>query len=412
MISGAIALVGFTGCGVGLKAPQHLNESLAINAAWPVVSYETIPGWESEEEEFAGGPVEDFNELLFGDVMPEFYIEVSDLAYDALVADPYEWTHASFTYAGVTYENVGLRCKGENSFLPFEQKCSLKVDFNKWEDIEFMGLDELTLNNMSNDTSMMHERLAYQMYREFDVPAARATHALVYLNGEFYGLFAHVETVDIRLARQWFDDDSGTMYEVHDVDFKDYYIDGFSLEFGLDDRTDLIGTAAAIATYDGNDALADLADHMNMDSFVDYWAVCIIVGQYDSYPFGWPGDDTHVYDDPVSGVLVWLPHGVDETFYDPYRDPHVVNGVVAVTCLESPECTEQLHARAWDALDRSEEIGLLEHAQSVKAQVEPYVLMDTNKNYDSNSVYAEQDSMISFIANRRIDLEALIGPRP
>lgn len=390
-----------------LTAPG--GEPRQIAGGGPVVIHETVPGYETAFESFDQGDVATFQELLFGDDIVVFELDVPDSSFDALVADPYTWVPADFVYQDVRYADVGLRCKGENSFLPFAQKCSLKVDFNKFADLEFMGLDELTLNNMSNDSSMMHERVAYRLYREFGVPASRSGHALVYLNGALYGLFAHVETVDIRLARQWFADDAGSMFEVHDVDFYEEYVSAFTLEFGEDDRSDIVGTTITVANLNGDAALEALEPFMNLDSFVDYWAVSAVVGQYDSYPFSWPGDDTHVYGDPTTGQLHWLPHGVDETFYDPYRDPHSVCGVVAATCLESADCTDQFHQRAWEAQQLAEDIDLLGIAREAAAQIEPWVAADTNKNHDTQGVYDEQEDMLDFIGNRRQDLEALIG---
>jgi hypothetical protein len=392
--------------GVAAGGPGRL-----VAGGGPVVVHETVPGWTNTTETFDQGDVASFQDVIFSDELLEVEIELPGASYDSLLVDPYTWVPANFVYEGVRYEGVGLRCKGENSFMPISQKCSLKVDFNKFDpELLFMGLDELTFNNMHDDVSMMHERIAYRMFREFGVPAARAGHALVTLNGEFYGLFAHVETVDQRMARQWFEDDSGTMFEVHDVDFYDEYVLDFSLEFGPDDRTEIIGTTVVVRNYDGEEALAQLDPFMSVDSFVDYWAVCAVVGQYDSYPYSWPGDDTHVYADPTSGQLVWLPHGVDETFYDPYRDPLAVNGVVAATCLQSADCSAQVRARVWDAQDVAESVGLLAYAGFVAGQIAPWVEADTNKNHDTQGVYDEQQNMRDFIANRRVDLEGLIGP--
>ncbi len=374
------------------------------------VVWETLDGAETEEIGVDGHPDDVWNDFLFDDDLEIYDVGLSADAIASLMAAPYEWVSASLDFEGIHYEPVGVRCKGENSFLPITQKCSLKFDFDRFAELDFFGLEELTLNNMSNDSSMMHERVAYRMFREAGVPAARASHAQVWFNHVPWGLYAVVETVHINMAERWFDDTTGSMYEVHDVDFFDVYVPLFSHEFGPDDRTAIQGTADVLELLNGDEAIAALEPYMNHSSFLDYWAVTAIVGQYDSYPYGYPGDDTHVYDDPIGGNLVWLPHGVDETFYDEYRSPLVVNGEVAKVCLESAACTEDLISRMWVAQELSEEIDLLAYAEFVKAQIEELVDLDTHKPYDSASVYAEQDEMLKFISKRAVDLEGTIGP--
>jgi hypothetical protein len=129
-----------------LTAPGGARQRIA--GGGPAVVHETVPGYETAFETFDQGDIATFQELLFGDDIVVFELDVPDSSYDALVADPSTWVPADFVYQGVRYANVGLRCKGENSFLPFAQKCSLKVDFNKFADLEFMGLDELTLKSV------------------------------------------------------------------------------------------------------------------------------------------------------------------------------------------------------------------------------------------------------------------------
>lgn len=340
-------------------------------------------------------------------------LELSYSALRSLRRDPDTWVEGSFHYDGRTYGPIGVRTKGENSFLPIDRKASLKLSFDKFvSGGRFLGLEEITFNNMSNDISMMHERVAYYMYRHAGVPSARANHAWLKLNGEDYGLFANVETVDENLIARWFTDPEGTLFEVHDVDFADEYVDSFTLEYGEDDRTNLQGVADAMEVASGARAIALVGEHLSVDSYLDYWAVSAVVGQFDSYPYGVPGDDCHVYDDPVTGVLHFLPHGVDETFYSPSNDITGVYGVLSEQCLDSALCSREWETRVWEMQELAESIGLVDFALQVSLQIAEHVAADPGRPYDQDDVLEYQDGMLVFIEERAAALEAQIGARP
>ena len=42
----------------------------------------------------------------------------------------------------------------------------------------------------------MRERLGYYMFRNFGIAAPRSNHVLIYINGEFNGVFANTEQID------------------------------------------------------------------------------------------------------------------------------------------------------------------------------------------------------------------------
>lgn len=372
------------------------------------VGPETAPGFHPEE----------LQETLFDDDdLPRFELEIGKSDMEQMRQegkyDVHQWVPAAFTYEGVRYEPVGVRIKGENSYLPIDEKPSLKVDFGKYVDgMDFMGLAEITLNNMSNDYSMMHERVAYRLMREADIPAARCGHALLTLNDVDYGLYAHVENVDRRMAKRWFENTSeGIMFEVWDVDFYDAYIPSFQLEFGEDDRTTLQGTADALEGT-GNAALAAAGQYMDIRQFARFYAAETVIGQFDSYPFGNPGDDAHVYKDSISGLLTWLPHGMDETFYSPDRDPRTVNGIVAKRCLAVPWCEAEYQRAVWEIQGIAEDIGLGDYAREVREQISDLVQNDPHRPYTMEYVNYYQDVMVDFIDTRAQKLPQWVGERP
>ena len=61
---------------------------------------------------------------------------------------------------------------------------AFKIKFDKYvEGQSFLGLEKMTLNNMVQDPSMIHEVLAYAIFRAFDVPCPRTGYATLRVNG-------------------------------------------------------------------------------------------------------------------------------------------------------------------------------------------------------------------------------------
>jgi spore coat protein CotH len=348
-------------------------------------------------------------ELFRDDVIPEFELELSDEAIDALRSDPYTWVEGALVYEGARFEPVGIRLKGQNSFLPIDEKPSLKVKLDEYVDgLDLLGLEEIAFDNMSTDFSMMHERVSYRLFREVGVPAARANHAVIRVNGEDRGLYTMVENVDEDLLELWYPDSSGVMWELADVEFTDVYVDWFELESGPDDRAALQAIADALE-LGGKAAYDAAADWVDWDQFVDFVAAAAVAGQFDCYPWRSPGDDAHLYFDPADGKMDFLPHGMDETFVRETRSVYDGSGLLFAACLADPGCADDYESSIWDAQAIAESIDLLGYAKEVRDQIEALAEDDPARPYTMADVEAGQDEMLDFIENRADQLSALIG---
>jgi len=375
--------------------------ALLACASAPAPSDYEAPGVESV------GGYDPIAEMFSGEEVPHFDIELSSAALEALRRDPLEYTEGAITYRGRRYEPVGVRLKGQGSFLPIDEKAAFKIDFDAFEDGgRFHGIERLTFNNMRYDYSMLHERLGYAVYRELGVPASRAAHATLAINGALYGLYTNLESVDEDMAGRWFDDLSGSMFEAWDVDFYDRYIGDYELEFGPDDRSGLQGTADALEDS-GEEALAAAAAHVDLDGFLAYWAAGVVIGQFDAYPYSWPGDDIHLYDDPEAG-LTFIPWGVDETFSGRVR-PDRVYGILGARCLDVGWCEDAWRRAVADALDVADAMDLAGLFDAVAEQIAPHVEADRQKPYSEDAVWREQRQVREFITGRRAELERELG---
>jgi len=140
-----------------------------------------------------------------------------------LAARDEEYAEADLVAAGQALGRVGLRFKGSLGTLtscfaddgtPRCDKLSMKLKFDEYlPDQRFFGLKRLNFNSMLYDDSLMHERLAYRVYREMGLVAPRSAHARLVINGEDWGVFSLVEDVDGRFTDHHFDGGDGNLYK-------------------------------------------------------------------------------------------------------------------------------------------------------------------------------------------------------
>ena len=134
-------------------------------------------------------------------------LDLSGEAMTALGAEPDEYVPATFTlsYGRRSYGpwTVSLRLKGGiGSFRPLAGKPGFKLKFPAGARPD--GLKKLTLNNMVQDWSKLHEVVSYELFRAMDVAAPRTGYATVTVNGEPYGLYLNVEKLDaVGLSRRY-----------------------------------------------------------------------------------------------------------------------------------------------------------------------------------------------------------------
>jgi len=368
---------------------------------------------DTEPPERVGGVEEPgIGEAFFDETsVPTIGLLLPDSSTEALRADPRTYVPATFLHDGNILEPVGVRTKGNGSWQSIDDKPSLKIKFDEYdEELRYQKMSEVTLNNMTSDYSMMHERIAYRVFRDLGVAASRAHHTWVELNGESYGLYTHIESATKDLIKPWFDD-SGTLWELHGGEFEAAYIDGFQQKFGPDDRSPLEAAAAALEGDQAFD-VALVEQVIDLDDYLNFWAVSIWTAHYDGYPYRYPGDDAYTYYDPESGLLKFLPHGVDESFY--YSDWVPTDNVTSRLgwkCLVTPQCAQRLYTRVHEVSDEIEALDYGPWIAQVRAQIATLTVADTNKAYTDQYVAYYQDFLVDMVANRKSQLEGLV-PAP
>lgn len=395
------------GCVAPSPSPGPGSDLSEPDTVVPEPEPEVVPPEPDPEPE--GPPSSDF---LFADgVVNTLALELDDAALQSLAETPDVWVSATFVYGEERYEPVAVRLKGNGSFQPIDQKPSFKVKFDEYdEDLRFYGLERLVLNNMANDATQVHERVAHRLYRESGVPDVRAGHGWVLVNDEPYGLYSVVDNIDGDFLERWYPEPDGPMWEMFDVDFLPEDIVRFEHETGVDDRAVLDAIAQVLAVPEDGDWTA-LQDYVDADSFLRYFAVSAVIGQFDAYPYSFPGDDVHVYLHPRDNKLDFIPHGTDEAFEDPFRPIDYLYGRLATACLDAPACRDRWAAEVWDVQALSETIDLAGYAEQVLDEIEPWTDQDERRPFTNRQVKNGTELLFEFLASREEQLAETLGPQ-
>ena len=310
----------------------------------------------------------DSDALLYEEgVIHDIYLTLDDGARSDLEHEPRVDVHAGFRWGQDTrvYE-VGLRLKGTASFRPLSLKSAFKVDFHEWDpEGRFHGVKRLTLNNMVQDATMMHEHLYYWLCQKLGIPAPRHGYARVWVNEVDYGLHGIVETFDEQLIdRLWPYDDKGTLYEASG-DLTQQGRDGFEVkESGLGPALDDLITTIDATPPDG--FLAMLEANFDLEALLGYLALDIVGGNPDGYAQN--HHNYYLYSAPLTWKWTLLPAGTDRSFSLLDRG---LAGRLAIGCAEDDRCRALLDERIRKTADAWDELGVEAVAREMLEVVGP-----------------------------------------
>ncbi len=140
-------------------------------------------------------------------------------------ADPY--FPVRFEYGEVVLDPVGVRFKGESSFVLGGSKLSFKFDFDEYDegssDLHCCGLRKLNLNSCFQDPTYLREKLFYDFAARY-VPTPRCVHTRLYVNDAYWGLYLAVEQIDKYFLQDRFGaHEDGNLYKAQGGDKLDLW---------------------------------------------------------------------------------------------------------------------------------------------------------------------------------------------
>jgi spore coat protein CotH len=290
-----------------------------------------------------------------------------------------------------------VRLKGQlGSKRAFNEKPAFKIDVEKGQDV--LGFDNLTLNNMVQDSTMLHETLGYRVYADAGVPVPETTYIWLTVNGEPYGLYLLVESIDRRFLKRRFGDGSGMLYEgAYGSDLNPGDEDKFELDEGKDPgRAGLRRLIRAVAAqsddvFYGDSALVDTR------AFLAMMAVQVLINDWDNY---YRSNNYRIYWNPSAHRWVFIPTGIDQTFTHHKTEIFGATGTLFRRCMKSDRCTRDYKAAVRDAAARFERLDLTGTLDRVWSVIGGRAESDPRKPYNAEAMNAARAQLRQFIETR------------
>ena len=334
---------------------------------------------------------------------------------DSPADEIFTWFEAAVTVDGETHTRVGVRKKGFLGSLS-EVKPALKVRFDRFVDGQQLGgaVKRLTLNNAQQDPSMLNTCMAYHIFASAGLPAPRCNFATVSVNGENLGLFANVESIKTAFLERSFPNPEGNLYEGTISDFRPDWRGTFQKKTNEEDAdwSDIDAVVAALqdSSRAGLEALAEAVD---LDRFLTFWAVEVLIGHWDGYAGN--RNNFYVYREP-GGPFQFIPWGADQVFtttdvpFDDFRSPASVlaHGAIAHRLYRSEATRVDYVARLKQLLDTVwNEEELLGLADEMEGIVRRHALTDMRADAAEDA-----ERVRRFIRGRRAAVLADLDPEP
>lgn len=362
-----------------------------------------------------GGGPNDAPSPAFGAKIIDIALTLNQAAKDSLAEAagtgvPGQMRFKDGSGADKTYD-VTIRIKGAmGSGRALSDKAAFKVELGK--DDRVWGLGQLTLNNMVQDRTMLHEALGYQVYEAAGVNVPATGYARVAVNGQAYGLYLNLETIDAGFLTRQFGDARGILYEgAYGVDLRAADAEKFQLHEGKDADRAQLKTFIRALDAPGDDVFYGTFPQVDTRSFLGMMAASALLGDWDNYA---SANNYRIYWNPSASRWFFIPTGIDQTFV---RSTTVfgATGLLFQKCLSSERCTKEYAAAVRDVADHFERLGLLARMDALLAVIDAASQADPKKEYDAASMKTARDAMRVFIATRpdqvRSALSCLDGRR-
>ncbi len=256
----------------------------------------------------------------------EIRIEMTAENWNKLKANPYSKTYfpANVSIDGEVFENVGIKTRGNASLYEAVEKQNLrfpfKIKFDKYVDGgNFLGLDELALNNGGDDYSLMRDYLGYEAFRMLDGYASCVTFFNVYLNDELRGFYVGVEAIDSSYLERYFNSHKHNLYEGENnaTLLPSMSLKCFTQKKGSDtSMTDISLLIKAISEAPLGEK-GDIEKYLDVDSALKMLAINAVVDNRDGYG-GLFAHNYYFYS--VDGKLVMIPWDMNAPSMSAYTD--------------------------------------------------------------------------------------------
>jgi hypothetical protein len=348
-----------------------------------------------------------------------FELEMSDSDFDSLKYPNVAWdregdwreTQMSFTMAGKAYGpyKVGVHLKGAwGSWRDVTGKAAFKIKMDAFvKNQTLFGLSKITLNNMVQDWSYIHETLTYRLYRSLGVPTPRTGYANVTLNGIDYGLHLNIESMNKQLLSRW-GISSSHLYKgavPYFPDFRPGYESQFAIESGSETDTSDLTSFIQVQGLGGPAWWAEMAKIANMKQMTLGWAIELYTGHWDGYVMN---KNNYFLNFDKYGKVTLLPWGTDQTWNGSlsyFRSP----ALMINKCWAVPQCKLMYEQSLAEVANKAELLDLETMAGDVAIAISDAASQDLF-GPSFNVVTDNQNATVWRLGNQLRSLQGLTAP--
>lgn len=262
--------------------------------------------------------------LFDSSVVHDIVVEFDEEEYAAMLATfsstgEKEWIEATITIDGVTYEQVGLRLKGNSSLFGLSADTADDPSTLPWliqldeyiDDQNHEGITDLVIRSNSTETAM-NEAIALELLELAGLATQQAIAVSFTVNGTTELRLA-IEHPDDIWEEAYFDAEDAALYKADSEgdysyrgDDPEAYDDVFNQKAGEDDLEPLIEFLDFINNSDDETFAAELSEHLDVEAFAAYLAMQELVGNFDD--IDGPGNNSYLHYDGETGqftVVNW-----------------------------------------------------------------------------------------------------------
>lgn len=241
----------------------------------------------------------------------------------------FPWVRADFSTAGKTFKNVGIRYKGNFTYVASAQmlRRPLKIELDHFDDGagRLHGHRKINLGNGVTDSGRTRESLAFAVYRSAGIPAPRTAYAELTLsvpgkyNKEHVGLYTVIEQVDKAFLKAHFKNAKGMLLKPENLRGGIEYLGEDWARYSekyrpkyegtKDHQKRLIAFARLIHKSSDEEFRKEIGAYLDIDAFVRFVAVDALMANLDSY-LGF-GHNFYLYLRPDTNKFVFMPWDLD-----------------------------------------------------------------------------------------------------
>ena len=229
-------------------------------------------------------------------------------------ANSSDYVDASFVYKGEEYA-IGMKYRGASSLSYPKNSYTLKFASDhefRDDDIDFHKRHKIVLTTTFDDNSYLRQRLCFDIWNSLDPNQnqVQTTHVVVYINGEYEGLYLLGDHIDGEYWEDYgFREDGNTYKSVnHEADYYNRDArDGFEKKegepaSGAGAFTDLQELIAFVNDANDDEFAKSISDRIAIDEFMDWWALVRYTEAGDS-----AGKNAYLYNDPKAPLFHYAP---------------------------------------------------------------------------------------------------------